>query len=73
MKQPNKFLLALLLLTGGLQLGTLTGCVGYVDGGGPGYYGGGPWIGGDVVVVGGGRGWYDHGGYVHPGGRGWHR
>jgi len=77
MKHTNKLLFATLLLIGGLQLGTLTGCVGYVgDGGGGGvYYGGGPWIGGDVIV-GGGRGWYGHGGgggYAHPGGGGWHR
>jgi hypothetical protein len=55
-----------------------TGCV--AEGGGGGgevEYGGGPWIQSDVIVTGGGRGWYGgrddgHGdghadrGYVHP-------
>jgi hypothetical protein len=63
MKSTNKFILAALLLV------SLAGCVGYVGGGG--YYGGGPWVQ-DDVFIGGGRGWYGRGGYVHPGG-GWHR
>jgi hypothetical protein len=70
MKHTKNWFFALLILVGGLQLGTLTGCVGYVgDPGGGVYYGGGPWFGGDVIV-GGGRGWYGHGGggYAHPGG-----
>ena len=52
-----------------------TGCVADGGGGGGGdvYYGGDPWVQTDVVVTGGGRGWYGgrndgHGdrGYVHP-------
>jgi hypothetical protein len=72
MKHANKLFLAALLLIGGLQLGSLTGCVAAGPGYGGVYYGGGPWFGGDVIV-GGGRGWYGHGGYAHPGGGGWHR
>ena len=59
-------------------LAASTGCV--AEGGGWGgdiEYGGGPWIQSDVIVTGGGRGWYggrndahndDHAdrGYVHP-------
>jgi hypothetical protein len=71
MKHTKNYIFALLLLVGGLQLGSLTGCVGYVGGGGV-YYGGDPWFH-DDVIIGGGRGWYGHGGgYVHPGG-GWRR
>lgn len=54
-----------------------TGCVAGGDGGGAVVYGDGPWIQSDVVVEGGGAGWYgrrdDHGndhGYVHPSGGG---
>jgi hypothetical protein len=62
MKHKTPFIVGALLL-----LGSITGCVGYVGGGGV-YYGGGPWIHDDVIVTG-GRGWYGgHGGYVHPGG-----
>jgi hypothetical protein len=69
MKLSNKFLLCALILAG-LELGSMTGCVGYVGPGDGGvYYGGDPWIHSDVIVT--GRGWYGgHGGYVHPGG--WH-
>jgi hypothetical protein len=72
MKRSNKFILGGVLLAA-LNLAALTGCVGgYVEAGGPGYYGG-PWVDNTVIV--GGGGWYgDHhdGAYVHPGG-GWHR
>lgn len=71
MKHKNKFILGT-IIAAGLQLASMTGCVGgYVETG-PGYYGGGPWFD-STVVVGGGRGWYGgHGGgaYVHPGGGG---
>lgn len=70
MKNKSKLIFCALLVVG-LQFGSLTGCVGYAGGGGV-YYGGDPWFHGDVIVNGGGRGWYGHGGYVHPGG-GWHR
>ena len=70
MKNSYKFIAASLLFIG-LNLGGLTGCVGgYVATGGGVYYGGDPWIRNDVVIEGGGRGWYggDHrgGAYVHP-------
>lgn len=66
MSHKNKFIFCALFLLS-IQLGALTGCVGYVGGGGV-YYGGDPWIHSDVIVTG-GRGWYGHGGgYVHPGG-----
>lgn len=71
MKPLHKMILGAVLLTS-IQLAS-TGCA--VEGGGGGgvYYGGDPWIDNDVIVTGGGRGWYgggDHkdGGYVHPGG-----
>jgi hypothetical protein len=70
MKHLNKIILGSLLLAG-LQFGALTGCVGSASVG-TGYYGGyygGPWVHDDVVVVGGGRGFYGGDrGYVHPGG-----
>jgi hypothetical protein len=74
MKHKNKLIFAALLLIG-LQLGSMTGCVGYAGGGDGGvYYGGDPWFHGDVIVNGGGRGWFGgHGGYVHPGGGGFRR
>ena len=60
-----------LLAVAGLQLGPMTGCVGgYVETGGPEYYGGEPWIQTDVVV-GGGGGWYGghrDNAYAHPDG-----
>jgi hypothetical protein len=71
MKYSTKIISGTVILIG-LQLGSMTGCVGYVGGGDGGYYDrGGPWFdGGGTIVVGGG-GWYGgHGdrGYVHPGG-----
>jgi hypothetical protein len=58
-----------LLFVAGLGMGPMAACVGgYVEGGGPVYYGGEPWVQADVVV-GGGGGWYgDHrdNAYVHP-------
>jgi hypothetical protein len=71
MKLNTKIIAGTVVLAG-LQLASMTGCVGGyvgVGGPGPGYYGGGPWFDGTVVV--GGGGWYGgHGGgaYVHPGG-----
>jgi hypothetical protein len=60
-----------LLAVAGLQLGPMTGCVGgYVDSGGPEYYGGEPWVQTDVVV-GGGGGWFGghrDNAYAHPDG-----
>ena len=60
-----------LMAVAGLQLGPMTGCVGgYVETGGPEYYGGEPWIQTDVVV-GGGSGWYGghrDNAYAHPDG-----
>jgi hypothetical protein len=70
MKNPKTIILGILLFAG-LQLGTMTGCVGYVGGRADGvYYGGGPWFQ-DGVWINGGGGWYGHGGgYAHPwGGR----
>jgi hypothetical protein len=69
MKHPRKILLGAVLATAAQF--TWTGCAGPGDGGGGGvYYGGDPWIQSDVVVTGGGRGWFGGGhndrGYVHP-------
>jgi hypothetical protein len=70
MKHTNKFLGGAVLLAG-LNLAIMTGCVGgggYVEAGGPGYYGDGPWIDNNVVVYG-HAGWYGNhhdGAYVHP-------
>jgi hypothetical protein len=66
MKHPKTIILGILLLAG-LELGTLTGCVGYVGARTDGvYYGDGPWFQ-DGVWVHGGGGWYGHGGgYAHP-------
>ncbi len=72
MKHSNKILSAALVLAG-LNIAVMTGCVGgggyaEVDSG-PGYYGDGPWIDNNVVVEGGGRGWFGghrDNAYVHP-------
>jgi hypothetical protein len=68
MKHSKSIMLGIVLLAG-LQLGIMTGCVGYVGARG-GYYGGDPWYH-DGVWINGGGGWYGHGGgYAHPyGGR----
>ena len=74
MKHTRK-ILPLFLVLGAIQFAS-TGCVG---GGGDGgvYYGGAPWVDNDVIVTGGGRGWFGgndaghrDGGYVHPSGGG---
>ncbi|MGA2016848.1 MAG: hypothetical protein ABSH26_07805 [Opitutaceae bacterium] len=68
MNNTLKSVFGLFFITG-LGLGAMTGCAGgYVEAGGPVYYGGEPWVQTDVVV-GGGGGWYgDHrdNAYVHP-------
>lgn len=70
MKIPYRFILGSLIVTA-VQLAQ-TGCGGPgYDGGGGVYYGDGPWIDNEVVVTGGGRGWFgggarSGGGYVHP-------
>ena len=70
MKHTKTILLGILVLAG-LQLGAMTGCVGYVGGPGGVEYGGGPWFQ-DGVWIEGGRGWYGGGhgggGYIHPDG-----
>ncbi len=68
MKSLPKILLFFLLAVGA-QL-AWSGCVAEVGGGGY-YRTGGVWIQDDVWLDGGGRGWYGHGGYAHPGGGGW--
>jgi hypothetical protein len=73
MNTKNKFILAGIFIAA-LNLAAVTGCVGgYVEAGGPGYYGDHGWI--DSTVIVGGGGWYGghrDGAYVHPdgGGRG---
>jgi hypothetical protein len=72
MKHPNKYISDGVLIAC-LSVAALTGCVGgYVEGGGgPDYYGNGPWIDNNVVITG-GRGWYGHNNdhaYVHPNNR----
>ncbi len=75
MKHASKIFLGSLVLAA-FQF-AFTGCVATGGGGGGGddvYYGGDTWIHSDVIVTGGGRGWYggdrdDHRGdnaYVHP-------
>jgi hypothetical protein len=72
------FTVAALALATWVQ-GLSSGCVAGGDGGGAVVYGDGPWIQSDVVVEGGGPGWYgrrddrgaDHG-YVHPSAGGGH-
>jgi hypothetical protein len=72
MNTKTKFI-AIGTVLAALNLAVLTGCVGgYVEAGGPGYYGDSGWID-STVVIGGGHGWYgDHhdGAYVHPDYRG---
>jgi hypothetical protein len=74
MNTKNTFVIGGLFIAA-LNLAAVTGCVGgggYVEAGGPAYYGDSGWID-STVVVGGGHHWYgDHhdGAYVHPAYRG---